>query len=75
MSTSGWVVTKRIWCERIGREARLMEWRVYPAEVLPDPSGYRVLAQRCESATDCNLRGFSCKWAFTRPELDPFELA
>ena len=74
MSTSEWVLTRAAWCDRIGRKAKLMEWRVYPSEILPEIAGYRILARRCDSAIDCNLRGFSCRWAFTGPELDPFGL-
>ena len=75
MATSGGVVIRRAWCERAGREARLLEQRVYPAEFLPETVGYRVTARRCDCDVACNLRGFPCCWAFTRPELDPFGLA
>jgi len=55
--------------------AHLLEERVYPAEILPDVVGYRVTAQRCDWDVACNLQGFPCRWAFTRPEHDPFGLA
>jgi hypothetical protein len=75
MSATGWFVVKTAWCERAGREARLLERRVYPAEILPDTVGYRVTARRCDCDVACNLQDFPCRWAFTRPELDPFGLA
>ena len=75
MSAAEWVSVKRLWCERAGREARLLEQRVYPAEVLPDLLGFRVTARRCDCDVACNLQGFPCRWAFTRPEHDPFQLA
>jgi hypothetical protein len=52
-----------------------LERRVYPAEILPDTVGYRVTARRCDCDVACNLQDFPCRWAFTRPELDPFGLA
>ncbi len=75
MASSGWVVVKQGRCERAGRRARLLEQRVYPAEILPDMMGYRVTSRRCDCDVGCNLEGFACRWAFTRPELDAFELA
>lgn len=75
MASSGWVVVKQGRCERAGQEARLLERRVYPAEILPDTVGYRVTARRCDCDVACNLQDFPCRWAFTRPELDPFGLA
>lgn len=75
MASSGWVVVKQGRCVRADREAQLLEQRVYPAEILPDPLGYRVTAVRCDCDVACNLQGFPCRWAFTRPELDPFGLA
>jgi len=75
MSATGWFIVKTTWCERAGRHARLLEQRVYPAEILPDMLGYRVLARKCECAIECNLREFPCRWAYTRPEHDPFALA
>jgi len=75
MASSGWVVVKQGRCVRAGRMAHLLEERVYPAEILPDVVGYRVTAQRCDWDVACNLQGFPCRWAFTRPEHDPFGLA
>jgi hypothetical protein len=75
MATAEWIVARELWCGRAGWEARLLERRVYPAEILPDAVGYRVTARRCDRDVACNLAGFPCRWAFTRPEFDPFELA
>jgi len=75
MASSGWVVVKQGRCVRADREARLLEQRVYPAEFLPDTMGYRVKARGCDWDVACNLQGFPCRWAFTRPEHDPFGLA
>ncbi|HLF37360.1 MAG TPA: hypothetical protein VI520_05445 [Anaerolineales bacterium] len=75
MASSGWVVVKQGWCDQGGQEARLLERRVYPAEILPDTVGFRVTARRCDRDVACNLAEFPCCWAFTRPELDPFGLA
>lgn len=74
MAATEWVVIRKLWCERAHREAQLLEQRVYPAEILPETVGYRVLAHKCESAIECNLREFPCRWAYTRPEHDPFAL-
>ena len=75
MAATEWVVARELWCEQAGRQARVLEQRVYPAEILPDTVGFRVTARRCDRDVACNLRGFPCCWAFTRPELDPFGLA
>jgi len=75
MSVTGWFTVKTTWCERAGRHARLLEQRVYPAEILPDTLGYRVRARKCECAIDCNLSEFPCRWAYIRPEHDPFASA
>ena len=75
MASSGWVVVKQGWCEQARQEVRLLERRVYPAEILPDTAGYRTTARRCEHDVACNLLGFNCCWAFTRPEFDPFGFA
>jgi len=74
MVATKWVVVDSIWCERAGAEAVLMEQRVFPAEILPDAMGHRVIARRCSCATECNLAEIPCRWSFTRPVYDPFEL-
>ena len=74
MAATEWVEVDRMWCERAGSTAKLLEKRVYPSEFLPDTTGYRVLARKCSCDVECNLAQFPCKWAFTRPEFDPFKL-
>ena len=73
MAYEAWVTTSERWCDRIQADARKMERRVYPAEVLPDFPGYRVAARKCSLGTACNLAGFSCKWAYNEVGDDPFE--
>jgi hypothetical protein len=73
MAYQAWVTTSERWCDRIQADARKMERRIYPAEVLPDFSGYRVAAQKCSLGTTCNLAGFSCKWAYNEVGDDPFK--
>jgi len=75
VASSGWVVVKQGRCVQAERKARLLEQRVYPGEILPDTVGYRVTSRRCDWDIACNQAGFPCRWAFTRPELDPFEFA
>jgi hypothetical protein len=74
MAATKWVVANRTWCERAGAEAILMEQRVYSAEILPDAMSHRVIARRCSIAMECNLVEIPCRWSFTRPAFDPFEL-
>ncbi len=74
MAATKWVVVNKTWCERVGAEAVLMEQRVYSADILPDAMSHRVIARRCSVATECNLAEIPCRWSFTRPAYDPFEL-
>ena len=74
MAATKWVVVNKTWCERAGAEAVLMEQRVYSADILPDAMSHRVIARRCSVATECNLAEIPCRWSFTRPAYDPFEL-
>jgi hypothetical protein len=74
MAATKWVVGNRTWCERAGAEAVLMEQRVYSADILPDAMSHRVITRRCSAATECNLAEIPCRWSFTRPACDPFEL-
>ncbi len=75
MAATKWVVVNKTWCERAGMEALLLEQRVFPAEFLPDTVGHRVIARSCSCATECNLAEIPCRWSFTRPAYDPFELS
>ncbi len=74
MAATKWVVVDKTWCERVGAEAVLMEQRVYSADLLPDAMSHRVIARRCSVATECNLAEIPCRWSFTRPAYDPFDL-
>ena len=73
MAFTKWVTARTQYCDRVKTEAELQEHRVYPADVLPDFPGYRVIARRCSKGTACNLAGFKCKWSFANPSYDPFE--
>jgi hypothetical protein len=54
-------------------EAVLMEERVYPHEIVPDCGpAYFVRARKCSYGLECNVAGYSCRWAWTNPENDPF---
>jgi hypothetical protein len=74
MATTVWTVVDTVWCERQGQHAQLLEQRVYPAEVLPgvEPA-FQVRARKCSFDVDCNLAGFTCRWAFNNPNYDPFQ--
>lgn len=74
MATVEWVAVKRIWCDRIGKEAELMEQRVYPADHLSDAEPYHIKARKCSWGMDCNLAGYRCRWSFLNPAYDPFGL-
>ena len=74
MASTKWVTARILWCDRVQAEAELQEHRVYPADVLPDLSGFQVKARRCSMGTACNMAGFSCKWSYANPNFDPFEL-
>ena len=72
MAATQWVTVQELQCDLMGREARLMELRVYPADILPDVPAYRVLARKCSLGLECNLLGYPCKWAYTDSDYDPF---
>lgn len=74
MATEKWVPVKSQWCDVLGREAQLLELRVYPANVLPDTEQFRVIARKCTADIECNLIGCRCKWAYTDPAADRFAL-
>lgn len=75
MAATEWVIVNRKWCERAGADVVLMEQRVYPSEIIPNISGHRVMARKCSCAMECNLAEIPCKWSFTRPVYDPFNIA
>jgi len=70
MATIKWVKIDGRWCELFCKEVEILQKRVFPAEVMPDVGGYRVLACRCTADIDCNLAGVQCKWAYSSPYND-----
>lgn len=72
MAVEKWVTVKKQWCDVIADEAKLMERRVYAANVMPDTEPYRVLERKCSAALQCNLLGCTCRWAYTGPTVDRF---
>ncbi len=72
MSRTEWVILNEHVCPFHGGPATLEELRVYPADLLPEPSRYQVVQRRCSSAIACNLSNIPCRWAFTNPDVDPF---
>jgi len=72
MAKVGWMVVSRIWCRRLSEEVELLEQRAYLDDPLPDVGRpYKVLARKCSAGLECNLNGFSCRWAYTNPNADP----
>jgi len=74
MAAKKWILVNRSWCDIAGAEVVLTEHRVFAAEILPDAMSNRVIARRCSIATECNLAEIPCRWSFTRPAYDPFEV-
>jgi hypothetical protein len=73
MSNLDWVIVGSVWCERLQQQAELLEQRLYPAEILPSAgAGYQVRARKCSHDIECNLSGYTCRWAFNNPNFDPF---
>jgi hypothetical protein len=70
MAKKEWVPVETIWCDQAEEETQLMEYRIYPDEILPEMQPYRVVARRCRTDIECNMAGYSCKWAFTNPDVD-----
>ena len=74
MAKSEWVTVQKQWCHLLGDEAELLEQRVYPTEIIPDMETYRVVGRKCSAAILCNLNGCQCKWSYTNPNVDRFDL-
>jgi hypothetical protein len=73
MSKTVWTAVDRIWCDRMKQEAELLEQRVYPGDLVPDVDvPFQVRARKCSFDIECNLAGFTCRWAFSNPNGDPF---
>jgi hypothetical protein len=75
MATTVWEAVDTHWCELQRCEATLLEERVYAGEAIPESGPrYFVRARKCSLGLECNLAGYSCRWAWTNPELDPFAM-
>ena len=73
MASHVWQVIDKVWCDRMGQQADLLEERVFPADVLPDTeASFQVRARKCSLGQACNLAGYSCRWAYNNPNYDPF---
>lgn len=72
MATTQWVSIAHKPCDLIGLDVALLEKRIYPAELLPDTSGYQVAAYKCTADIACNLAGIPCQWAYTAPDCNRF---
>ena len=73
MADSIWLVVDKIWCDRAQAEADLLEERVYASEIVANVEPpYQVRARKCSFGLECNLAGFTCRYAFNNPNHDPF---
>jgi hypothetical protein len=73
MAVMTWEVVGKTWCDRVKAEVELLEQRIYPGEVVPDPQApFQVRARKCTCGLECNLAGFACQYSFTNPNYDPF---
>jgi hypothetical protein len=70
-----WREERRMLCPHPGVIARLLVQVISPNEILADGTGDHVHARRCSLDLECNQAGYPCRWAFTNPDLDPFQLA
>lgn len=74
MAAQEWTNLGSKYCGLIQMDIKLEEKRVYPSARLPDTERFRVVNRRCSAEVACNLAGVPCKWAFTNPSTDQFEL-
>lgn len=74
MAHEKWVIVGERWCEYRKGTAYLLERRVTPAGFQQQLGSSRTIERKCDCALECNMAGYPCKWAFTRPENDPFEV-
>lgn len=73
MARIQWEIAQTIWCDRLQQDAYLLEQRIYPEDPIPDAGRpYQIKARMCSCGEQCNMIGYSCRWAFTNPHLDPF---
>ncbi len=71
MAEKTWQVEKIKNCEHVGHEVKIEVEVVYPADQLPDQPP-RVIAHRCSSAIECNLKEqAACSLCGTNPDVDP----
>jgi hypothetical protein len=57
----------------VGREAELLEERVYLDDPFPDVGQpFHVRARKCSLGADCNLAEYACRWSYINPNYDPF---
>ncbi len=75
MASNNWVKTGGKWCDFVHQDVEILEQRAYPDDRLPDMIGYQVVGRKCTAAIDCNMLGVPCKWAFTNPNSDQFDVA
>lgn len=74
MAMQKWVATGTKYCELIQLEIEMQERRVYPPARLPNTERFRILNRRCSAEVACNMANVPCKWAFTNPTTDQYEL-
>ena len=60
MASEKWVSVKQEWCDLLQQEVVMLERRVFPDDVIPDPQNYRVMARKCSADTTCNMAGYPC---------------
>ena len=72
MSSEKLVTVKSKHCDLLDREVELREWRIYPSVdfLRTEVSTRRVQMCACTGAIECNMRGITCRWAFTNPDND-----
>lgn len=71
MAYKTWQVAKVRFCDKVGKEVRLENEVVYPADHLPDQPP-RVVARRCSDARYCNqFDRPTCLWCGTNPDHSP----
>lgn len=74
MATEIWVPVDNKWCELIEKDVALEELRAFPDGLNYEFGCYLVLGRRCTADVACNLSGIQCRWAYTNPTIDRFEI-
>ncbi|MCO5181009.1 MAG: hypothetical protein M9896_13275 [Candidatus Promineofilum sp.] len=72
MATEKVVTVRSKYCDFLERDVELREWRVYPSAdfLQTQVLTYQVRRCACTGAIDCNMKGITCRWAFTNPSND-----